>query len=199
MRVALYTRVSTDRQEVENQLIALRAWCNAAGHAITAEFIDEGFSATTAKRPAFQRMLTAAHRREFDMLLFWSLDRLSREGALETLKHLEKLGAWGIAWRSYTEQFFDSCGPFKDAIIAFIGTVAKLERVKISERTKAGLVRAKLAGKTLGRPKLEGARAKILWLKAKEPLISIRQLAARVGVSKATVERTLLRQREPAR
>src|SRR5437016_678541 len=97
-------------------------------------------------------MFEDASRRRFDVLLFWALDRLSREGVLETLQHLNRLTSYGVAWRSFTEQFFDSCGPFRDAVIAIMATLAKQERVKRSERTKAGLARARAAGKALGRP-----------------------------------------------
>src|SRR5580692_1160583 len=99
-------------------------------------------------------MFTDASRRKFDLVLFWALDRLSREGVLETLQHLNRLTSYGIGFRSYTEQFFDSCGIFREAVIAIMATLAKQERVKRSERTKAGLARVKASGKTLGRPRL---------------------------------------------
>jgi DNA invertase Pin-like site-specific DNA recombinase len=196
MRTAVYSRVSTDHQEVENQLIGLRAYCQASGLDLTVTFVDEAVSGKTAARPAFRQMMDAAYRREFDLLLFWSLDRFTREGALQTLQHLQKLTAWGVAWRSHTEPYFDSCGPFKEAVIAIIGTVAKLERVKIGERTKAGLARTRAKGTVLGRPRLEDARQKLKALRGAQPEISIRGLAVRLGVSKGTVERAL---KEPAR
>ena len=190
MRCALYTRVSTDKQEIENQLAQLRAYCQTAGHTIAHEFIDDGFSGKTSKRPALQRMLAYAHQRKFDILIFWSLDRLTREGALAALQHLQRLEAAGVAWRSHTEPYFDSCGPFKDAVIAIIGTVAKMERIRIGERTKAGLARVRAAGTVIGRPP-SPRRADIVRLKAADPSLSIRALATRLHVSKATVERTL--------
>lgn len=190
MRAALYTRVSTDKQEIDNQLTQLRAYCATAGHEIVHEFIDEGITGSHSKRPALQRMLTYAHQRKFDILIFWSLDRLTREGALAALRHLERLDVAGVAWRSHTEPYFDSCGPFKDAVIAIIGTVAKMERMRIGERTKAGLARVRAQGTVVGRPPSE-RRADIVRLKAEDPSLSIRALAARLRVSKATVERTL--------
>jgi DNA invertase Pin-like site-specific DNA recombinase len=89
------------------------------------------------------------------VLLFWSLDRLSREGALETLQHLNRLTGYGVQWRSLTEQYLDSTGMFRDAVISMLAVVAKQERIRLSERTRAGLERARRQGKSLGRPRVE--------------------------------------------
>jgi DNA invertase Pin-like site-specific DNA recombinase len=94
----------------------------------------------------------AAHRR-FDLLLFLSLDRFTREGVLETLTHLNRLTGAGVDYRSFTEPYFDSCGIFKDAVISILATIAKQERVRLSERVQAGLARARSRGKRLGPPK----------------------------------------------
>src|SRR5260370_9823217 len=96
MRVAIYARVSTDDrgQDTENQLAQLRAWCAAADHQIVAEFVDHASGGKGAdKRPRFAAMLDAAHRRQFDLLLVWALDRLSREGMVPTIGHLQRLPA----------------------------------------------------------------------------------------------------------
>ncbi len=152
LRAALYARVSTrDRgQDVENQLTQLREFARRQNWQITVEYIDQA-SAKSGDRVELQRMLKAASRREFDHLLFWSLDRLSREGVSATLKYLEQLTAWGCGWRSYTEQYLDSCGVFKDAVISILATVAKQERIRLSERVTAGLERARAKGKRLGK------------------------------------------------
>ena len=143
MRVALYGRVSTkDRgQDYENQLIQLRAFAVRQGWIIVSEFCDST-SGGTSDRERFKAMFEAASRREFDVLLFWSLDRLSREGVLETLTHLQRLTSYGVAWRSFSEQYLDSTGVFRDAVIGILAAIAKQEKVRISERTKAGLERA---------------------------------------------------------
>src|SRR5438876_7206168 len=102
-------------------------------------------------------MRDAAQRR-FDVVLFWALDRFTREGALQTLQYLNQLSSYGVGYRSYTEPYLDSCGMFKDAVIAILGTIAKQERVRLSERVKAGLQRARFqgtkSGKPIGRPKV---------------------------------------------
>src|SRR5271156_5769020 len=151
MNIAIYARVSTDKQDTENQLVQLREFAAMQGWKVTREYTDYE-SGSKSDRAQFQQMFADASRRKFDLVLFWALDRLSREGVLETLQHLNRLTSYGVGFRSFTEQFFDSCGIFKDAVIAIMATLAKQERVKRSERTKAGLARVKAAGKALGRP-----------------------------------------------
>jgi DNA invertase Pin-like site-specific DNA recombinase len=99
-------------------------------------------------------MLADAKLKQFDVLLFWAVDRLSREGVLKTLTYLQELDACGVCWLSHMEPYFDSCGPLKDVVISMMATLAKMEREKISERTKAGLRQAVRNGKTLGQPRV---------------------------------------------
>jgi DNA invertase Pin-like site-specific DNA recombinase len=188
MKIAIYSRVSTLKQDTENQLVQLREFAHKQGWEIIHEYVDYE-SGAKAERAEFQQMFTDASKRRFDLVLFWALDRLSREGVLETLQHLNRLTSYGVGFRSYTEQFFDSCGVFKDAIIAIMATLAKQERVKRSERTKAGLARVKAAGKTLGRPtKLNGHHtAEVARLRAQGH--SLRAIGRTLGVSEGSVRR----------
>jgi DNA invertase Pin-like site-specific DNA recombinase len=151
---ALYARVSTrDKgQETENQLAELREFAEKQGWEIRYEFVDCE-SGSTSERPEFRAMFQAASQRKFDVLLFWSLDRLSREGVLETLQHLNRLNSYGVNYRSFTEQYFDSCGIFKDAVISILATIARQERIRISERVRAGMKIAKAKGRHIGRPR----------------------------------------------
>jgi DNA invertase Pin-like site-specific DNA recombinase len=161
MRVAIYARVSTDDrgQDPENQLAELRAWCAAAGHEIVAEYVDHASGGKGAdKRPQFAAMLDAAHRRQFDLLLVWALDRLSREGMVPTIGHLQRLAAAGVAFHSYTEPLLSTDNEMiRDIVVAVMASLAKMERQKISERTKAGLERARAKGKRLGRSTFSSA------------------------------------------
>jgi DNA invertase Pin-like site-specific DNA recombinase len=184
----LYGRVSTkDKgQEVQNQLCQLREFAAHSGWTIVAEYIDHE-SGKVSDREQFQAMFAAASKHQFDVLLFWSLDRLSREGVLPTLQHLQRLTAYGIGYRSYTEQYFDSCGIFRDAVIAIIATVAKQERIRISERVRAGLSTARSKGKRLGRPKVFVSRARIESLRQEG--LSWREIAEQLGSNTATVRR----------
>jgi len=154
VRCALYGRVSTkDKgQDTENQLAQLRGYAAQMGWQIVSEFVDYE-SGAKSDREQLQEMFKAASQRRFDVLLFWSLDRLSREGVLPTLQYLNRLTGYGIGWRSFTEQYLDSTGMFRDAVISILAVIAKQERNRISERTRAGLERARAKGKTLGRPK----------------------------------------------
>jgi DNA invertase Pin-like site-specific DNA recombinase len=112
-------------------------------------------------------MMLAASQRQFDVLLFWKLDRLSREGVRKTLAYLERLDRWGVRWRSFMEPFFDSCGIMRDVVISIMATLAEQERINISDRPKAGLRRAHKAGQVLGRPALALDMAKARARRAK--------------------------------
>jgi DNA invertase Pin-like site-specific DNA recombinase len=153
LRVAIYARVSTDGkgQDPLNQLLQLRDFAQRQGWTIAAEYTDE-MSAKNGNRKGFQQMWKDASAHRFDCLLFWSLDRLTREGTLATLQYLRRLKDQGIAFKSYTEQYIDSLGVFSDAIIGIIAAMAQQERIRISDRTKAGLARVKRKGVRLGRP-----------------------------------------------
>ena len=186
--VVVYARVSTkDKgQDTRNQLAQLREFCAKQGWAIAHEYIDQA-SAKTADRPQFKAMLDAASRREFDLVLFWSLDRFSREGVLETLQHLQKLTACGVGWKSFTEQYLDSCGVFRDAVLSILATIAKQERIRLSERTMAGLERARKQGRVGGRPRVIANRQKVADLRAAGK--SLREVAGEMGLSLTTVAR----------
>lgn len=126
IRVALYLRVSTkDKgQETFNQANQLREFCKTQGWIIVCVYEDHD-SGGKADRAQFQAMMSDAAQRRFDVLVFWALDRLTREGALETLQYLNRLSSYGVGFRSFTEPYLDSCGIFKDAVIAILGTIAK--------------------------------------------------------------------------
>ena len=151
-RVASYARVSTDDkgQSPDNQLADLRRFALSQHWEVVAEYVDYE-SGAKSSRAQLKATLDSASRHEFDVLLFWSLDRLSREGALKTLQILNQLSQWGVAYRSYTEPYLDSAGVFSEAIVALLATLAKQERLRIQERVKAGLDRARREGKQLGR------------------------------------------------
>lgn len=188
-RCALYARVSTkDKgQEVENQLRQLREFAIRSGWAIIAEYIDHE-TGKISDREQFRAMFDDASKRQFDVLLFWSLDRFSREGVLPTLQHLQRLTSYGIGYRSFTEQYFDSCGIFRDAVIAIVAAVAKQERIRISERVRAGLTTARNKGKRLGRPRVYVSRARIESLRQEGK--SWREIAQELGTNTASARRT---------
>jgi putative DNA-invertase from lambdoid prophage Rac len=161
-RVAIYARVSLDdgRQDPENQLAELRAWSARAGHTVSEEYVDRASGGKGAsERPELSRMLQDAHKRKFDILLCWALDRLSREGMTEVIAYLRRLGNAGIKFHSLTEeQLCTDNEMVRDVMLALASSMAKMERNKISERTKAGLARVMAAGVKVGRKPLDGER-----------------------------------------
>ncbi len=169
-RVAIYARVSTDKQDSANQLDQLRAFAAQQGWELVDEYIDTVTGSGKKARPQFTACLLAASQRKFDVLLFWALDRLSREGIVKTIGYLEQLAGWGVGWRSYTQPFLDTGNEMTNSIVlAVLAAVAKQERVTISERTKAGLQRVRKAGVRLGRPVATGNKLSrtTLWRRSK--------------------------------
>src|ERR1035437_4034826 len=188
MRTALYARVSTrDKgQDTENQLSQLREFARTQGWTVTGEYVDR-VTGKHSDREKFQKLFQDASQRKFDTVLFWSLDRFSREGVLDTLNHLQRLSSHGVGYRSFTEQYLDSCGVFKDAVLSILATIAKQERIRLSERTVAGLEKARKQGRVGGRPRLIADRQKVATLRTAGK--SLGEIAAEMHLSKTTVAR----------
>ena len=186
--IAIYSRVSTDQQTNQNQLDQLRAFARSQGWKITREFVDVG-SGGNADRQEFRALFAAASRREFGLVLFWSLDRFSRGGAYETLRYLQTLTQYGVNYRSFTEGYLDSCGLFKDVVVSILAVIAKQERVRLSERTLAGLARARAEGRVGGRPRIQCNPHKILKLRAAGH--SLGTIASKFKVSKTSIYRII--------
>ena len=144
MRVGLYARTSTDdgRQELTNQIGELLAYAERMGWEVVGKYQDQT-SGRKADRPELKKALADGRKRKFDVLLFWSLDRLSREGVLKTLLILNQLSSYGVKYRSLQEQWIDSLGAFSDAVIGILATVAQFEADRTSARVRAGLARAR--------------------------------------------------------
>ena len=183
MRVALYIRVSKKTLNTDNQRADLRTFvATQPGWEITHEFIDIVTGSGLKQRKGFDAMMDAAGRREFDFLLIWKLDRLTRQGTSATLHCVENLQAWGIKWRSLQEPFLDTNNEMTSKIVlTVIAEMAKAERDTLIARTMAGLRTAKRNGKILGRP-----RRAIDWKKVNERHASgesIRAIARSMKVS----------------
>lgn len=152
MKVAIYARISTTNkgQDADNQLQVLKEFCQRMDYTIYKEYVDE-ISGGSSERPSFKNMFADAAKRRFELVLFWSLDRFSREGTRATIRYMEQLESYGVNFKSYTEQYIDSCGIFKDVVISLLSTLAKQEKVRLSERVRAGLARST---KKSGRPSI---------------------------------------------
>jgi len=180
MKCLIYTRVSTDDQTPENQINQLEEYARKRDwqiFAVKTDICSGGKSAD--ERNGLKEVFELAHKNKFDVLLFWSLDRFSREGSRKTLEYLTRLDTYGVKWHSFTEEYISSLGIFADAIIALMACLAKQERIRISERTKAGLARVRSKGAKLGRPKVSG-----------ELVVRAKELEAR-GMSYAAIGREL--------
>ena len=179
-----------DGQDAENHLTHLRQFSATQNWDVAAEYIDHENGSCT-DRAEFRRLLNDAAHGRFDVVLFWSLDRFTREGALETIKYLDQFSSYGIGYRSFTEPHLDSCGMFKDEIVAILGTIAKQERVRICEHVRAGLSRARAegtrSGRPIGRPRVEFRRDDAIELRRAG--LSWRQIARKLGVGVTTVRR----------
>jgi DNA invertase Pin-like site-specific DNA recombinase len=188
MKTAIYARVSTKKQDETNQLAVLREFAAKQGWEVTAEYVDVVSGSGKKERPKFLDMMQDASQHRFDMLLFWSLDRLSREGVVKTLGHLQQFKSWNVGWRSYQQPFLDTGNAMvTDIVLSVLAAVAQQERITISERTLAGLRRVRRegskSGKAIGRPAAELDMVKIQKRRAKGE--SLRSIAADLGVSAA--------------
>jgi DNA invertase Pin-like site-specific DNA recombinase len=179
MRVAIYARVSTkDKgQDTENQLHQLRAF--AEQHGTIHQVYTDQESGNKSERSEFKRLLLEAYQKKFDLVVFWRLDRFSREGALATLRYLKELKDHGVNYKSFTEPYLDSLGPFGDVIVSMLATIAAQDLLKISENTKAALAKKKAAGQRLGAP-----------TKSAEIVAQVRRLKAG-GASNGAIARAL--------
>jgi DNA invertase Pin-like site-specific DNA recombinase len=188
MDIAIYSRISTDKQDNRSQLDQLRGFAASQGWRIKREYVDVA-TGKNSDREQFKALFKAASRREFELVLFWSLDRFSREGVLETLTYLQNLTQYGVGYRSFTEQYLDSCGMFREAVISILAVIAKQERVRLSERTIAGLQRARAHGRIGGRPRAVCDASEVTRLRADGT--SLLEIARILRVSKSTVYRIL--------
>ncbi len=185
MKVAIYSRVSKVSSDNTNQLLVLREYCQKMNYQIYQEYVDV-ISGGSANKPEFNNLMKDASKRKFDLLLFFALDRFTREGTRKTIQYLQMLDDYGITYKSFSEQYIDSSGIFKDVIIALLATLAKQERIRISERVKAGLQKSRLQGRNGGRPKLDSLKINKI-KELKENGISIMAISRQLSISRGTI------------
>jgi DNA invertase Pin-like site-specific DNA recombinase len=191
MKAAIYLRVSTKEQDTTNQRLELEAAARRLGHEIVATFEDNGISGANGrdKRPAFDRLLKAATRREFEIIMAWSVDRLGRS-VQDLVGFLAEIHARNVGLYLH-QQGLDTTTPAGKAMFQMMGVFAEFERAMLVERVNAGIARARVkgtrSGKAIGRPGLsEGVRDAIkAAYVAKEG--GYRTLAKRFGVSTEAV------------
>jgi DNA invertase Pin-like site-specific DNA recombinase len=186
-RAVLYARVSTGDQNCDTQLLDLRQLAEQRGFAITETYIDHGISGARAKRPGLDQLMADARRGKVDVLLIWSFDRLARSvrHLIEVLDELSKLGIEFISFR----EAIDTSAALGRALIVIIGAIGELERNLIIERVRAGMRRARLEGRHIGRRPLELDREAIVRDRGRG--LSLGELARTYRASRTTIRRVL--------
>ncbi len=194
-RAAIYARVSTSNgQTPQNQLMRLREVAAKAGWEVVEEYVDRGISGAKGrdKRPAFDRLCTAATRREIDVVMAWSVDRLGRS-LQDLVAFLGDLQGSGVDLY-LDRQGIDTTTPGGKALFQMMGVFAEFERAMIRERVQAGLERAKKhgtkSGRPIGRPKVNGKKRRAI-LAARNASKGINKIASELGVGSSTVRRVI--------
>ncbi|MDA8240917.1 MAG: recombinase family protein [Nitrospiraceae bacterium] len=193
IRAALYARCSTHEkgQDPELQLQPLREYCQRRGFTITGEYVDNGVSGTKDRRPQLDNLMSAARKRQVDIILVWKLDRFGRS-LKQLVTALDELTGLGIGFISYQDNI-DLTTPQGRLMFHIIGAMAEFERELTRDRVKAGLDNAKRKGHRLGRKPVPPVEiAKIIDAHKKAPSLSIRGIARALGFKKSLVHKTLL-------
>ena len=192
-RAVLYMRVSSVDQHPESQLHDLRQMAAQRGYEVVREYTDR-ISGTRAKRPGLDELLHDARRSRFDVVLVWAFDRMARS-VKHFLEVLDELNHLNIEFISFRENI-DTSGPLGRALIVIIGAIAELERNLIVERVRAGMRRAKLEGRHIGRRPLEIDRASVV--RHREGGQSLAQIAKTFNTSRTTIIRVLQQAKQNA-
>jgi DNA invertase Pin-like site-specific DNA recombinase len=189
MRAVLYLRVSTaNGQTTDNQRLELEAAAGRNGWQVVETYEDAGISGAKGreKRPAFDRMLKAAVRREFDVIMAWSVDRLGRS-LQDLVAFLSDIHAKGIELYLH-QQGIDTTTPSGKAMFQMMGVFAEFERAMVRERVLAGLKRARAKGKRLGRPTISAAKERAIRADVAAGL-GFRKIMARHRVGTSVIQR----------
>ena len=185
-RVVIYARVSSADQSVATQLCDLRPMAAARGYQIVGEYTDT-ISGTKAKRPGLDQLMADARRGRFDILMVWSFDRVARS-VKHFLEVLDELNHLNIGLVSFRENI-DTSGPLGRAMIVIVAAISELERSLIVERVRAGMRRAKLEGRQIGRARLDIDREQVV--EDRRMGMSLTLVARKHSVSRATVCRLM--------
>lgn len=191
-RVAVYARVSTrdqkERQTIQNQILALRTFSRERGFKICREYVDEGISGAKESRPMLDELMSDAAIGKFEIVLVWSFDRFARS-TRQLLDALEKFRKFGVDFIAYQTRIDTSTAVGK-MFFTFMAAIGEFEREMIRQRIKAGLDRARLKGKRLGRrPWKLSSKKQVFVLKSKGRNSS--QIAAELNISRSYVSKII--------
>lgn len=193
MKVAIYSRVSTTKQETENQVFKLIEYCDNMGYEVFKVYIDDAVSGISTIKPRLEQMMDAAFERKFDIVLVWKLDRLGRS-LKEIINILDKLKEKNIDFVCLTQKI-DTTTSSGKLMFHIIGAFAEFERDLISERVKLGLERAKRNGVKLGRPKVDEELIQEALEMREVHNASIRTISEKTGLSIGKVHEILVNRR----
>ena len=192
-RVALYARVSTAKQETDNQVEELRRYALARGWEVAGEYVDRGISGAKASRPALNRLMADARERRFDAVIVWKLDRFGR-----SIRHLldavELLTSFGVRFLAVTQGIdTDQSNPIGRLLLSILGAIAEFERDLIRERIAAGVSRTAKSGtksgKAWGRPRAAGPAKFVEVQQLRKDGLSISQIQQKTNLSRGVVQR----------
>ena len=192
MKCVIYSRVSTDLQDTDNQVHLLEEYANRMNweilEIVSEEAVSGGVSVFVREESA--RVLQMARQRRFDILLTYACDRITRNGATELLLFLQKLSEYKVKFVSYTEEYISSLGEYAPIVLSVLGVLGKMEKQKISLRTKAALSNLKSKGVKLGRPRSTDDKAeKVIALRNEGK--SLGQIVKETEMSKSSVWRII--------
>lgn len=175
LRVAIYTRISTEEQAQLNQVNVLEKYANSQGWEISGTYTDVGSAFQHADQKELRRLLDECQRKHYERVLVYDVSRLTRKGPLELMLLLKRFADKGAPVHSYLDSAINVPNEFQPVLIAMYGMIAKTFSTQLSERTKAGMARAKAQGKHVGRPRKERIRVNPEDIKAQRKLESLRK------------------------
>jgi len=153
MKVAIYARVSTDEQTVDNQSSILKKWAADREWEVAEVYYDTGSAFQHTDQRELKRLLNDCDKGKYKQVLVYDVSRLTRKGPLELMLLLKQFADKGAPVHSYLDSALNVPGEFQPVLVAIYGMMAKTFSTQLSERTKAGMARAKAQGKHVGRPR----------------------------------------------
>jgi DNA invertase Pin-like site-specific DNA recombinase len=186
-RAAIYCRVSTSDQHVESQLYDLRELANQRGIEIVQEYQDCGISGSKARRPGLDALMADARRKKFSVVLVAAFDRVARS-TKHFLQLIDELDSLGVVFLSRRENI-DTSGPMGRLFLTLISSIAELESDLIRERVRAGMRRARLEGRQIGRARLDIDREQVV--EDRRGGMSLTHVARKHSISRASVCRLM--------
>jgi len=152
LKVAIYARVSTEEQVLENQIPVIETWAINRGWEIVKVYAEDATAWKAGHQKEFAQLLKDARLGQFKIVLVWALDRITRAGIGEMFALMKTLDTYGVGVYSYQEPWTEVSNEMRPLLISIYAYIANRESERRSERTKAGMARAKKAGSAVGRP-----------------------------------------------